>query len=204
MKLVSGDNFRSRSNVKVHRFSSCILFMITYKCLSQNISWYSLSEWKSLYICSKTITFKDQTDLPGHTSYIPAWWGDSLTNCVKQVTTSTSSLGLQYCSQLFPFSLLAILWVSVNHQDYIHSTLILTHAQPSFALLSLQSVDNEPEPIILSQWIERNRARNENRRANYWHSLMYNSLSLTPTLRLLSLSSLLFINYFAWGQRWVA
>lgn len=30
----------------------------------------------------------------------------------------------------------------------------------------LRPVDNEPEPIILSQWIERNRARNESHRAN--------------------------------------
>lgn len=30
----------------------------------------------------------------------------------------------------------------------------------------LRPVDNEPEPIILSQWIERNRAKNESHRAN--------------------------------------
>lgn len=163
----------------------------------------------NIYLIENKMTSKDQTDLPGHTSYIPAWWWDRLTECAKQVITSSSSLGPQYSPQLFPSSLLASLWLSVNHQDYTHThyTHPHTHAQPSysFALLSLRSVDNEPEPIILSQWIERNRARNENRRANYWHSLMYNSLSLTlTTLRLLSLSSLLFINYSAWGQRWVA
>lgn len=96
------------------------------------VTWYSLSEWKSIHIWSKSkFTFKDQTDLPGHTSYIPAWWWDRLTNCSKQLTTSTSSLGPQYSSQLFPSSLLASLWVSVNHQDYTHThthtTHILTH-----------------------------------------------------------------------------
>lgn len=91
--------------------------------------------------------------------------------------------------------------VGISQPSGLHtqSTHPCTHVQPgwSFALLSLRSVDNEPEPIILSQWIERNRARNENHRANYF-SLMYNLLSLTPTtLCLLSLSSLLFINYSA-------
>lgn len=37
----------------------------------------------------------------------------------------------------------------------------------SLAVLILQPVDNEPEAIILSQWIERNGARNESHRPNY-------------------------------------
>lgn len=42
----------------------------------------------------------------------------------------------------------------------------------SLAVLILQPVDNEPEAIILSQWIERNGARNESHRANYKPPLM--------------------------------
>lgn len=50
--------------------------------------------------------------------------------------------------------------VSLHTLTHTHPWLEFWHSQ------GLRPVDNEPEPIILSQWIERNRAKNESHRAN--------------------------------------